>query len=341
MACNVYLTFFHDYDAARLRSLELRYLVFCYGLPFIPAFAYCFVQSTERGKVYGSAIVRVHPCRTCTRSLANRLIKLWCWVSLEWDILRIATFYAPVWIIIIATVVIYVRAGLVVFKWRDMVLALAHSHNPPASSNDEGKSSLQVSKIARPSAEDATGASKNKYVPERKAATNISKHQPSVSMETSNDALQGRNEGKPEITTGFAPAIAQRNQSVVSSMTSRSLPTSAQAKKAAVNYCHCAVLFFAALLVTWVPSSINRVYTLVHPESFVFGLNYVSALVLPLQGFWNSVVYAVTSFAACKAMFEKFGKRAHKAQQPDMSVELGSDSEVGVLSNPSPFQVDA
>lgn len=57
MAFNVYLTFFHKYDAAKLRHLEWKYMVFCYGLPFIPPFAYFFISSTSKGPVYGSATV--------------------------------------------------------------------------------------------------------------------------------------------------------------------------------------------------------------------------------------------------------------------------------------------
>lgn len=57
MACNVYLTFFRKYNAEQLRALEWKYMIFCYGIPFLPAFSYFFVQSTARGKVYGSATV--------------------------------------------------------------------------------------------------------------------------------------------------------------------------------------------------------------------------------------------------------------------------------------------
>ena len=60
MACNVYLTFFHKYTAAMLRSLELRYAILCYGIPFTPAFVYFFIDSPSRGKIYGSAVVSRH-----------------------------------------------------------------------------------------------------------------------------------------------------------------------------------------------------------------------------------------------------------------------------------------
>lgn len=57
MACNVYLTFFRKYDSDQLRRLEWKYILCCYGLPFIPAFAYFFIETKARGKVYGSADV--------------------------------------------------------------------------------------------------------------------------------------------------------------------------------------------------------------------------------------------------------------------------------------------
>jgi hypothetical protein len=57
MACNVYLTFYHKYEAVQLRKLEWKYLVFCYGLPCIPAIIFLFIETEERGKVYGSGLV--------------------------------------------------------------------------------------------------------------------------------------------------------------------------------------------------------------------------------------------------------------------------------------------
>jgi len=78
MACNVYLTFYRKYDAEKLRSLEKFYFMFCYGIPFVPAFIYIFAKSKGHGRMYGDAA-------------------LWCWIDQEWDVMRIATFYGPVW----------------------------------------------------------------------------------------------------------------------------------------------------------------------------------------------------------------------------------------------------
>lgn len=71
---------------------------------------------------------------------------------------------------------------------------------------------------------------------------------------------------------------------------------------AAWSYTKCAILFFSALLVTWIPSSANRVYSVVHGGETLEALEYMSALVLPLQGFWNAIIYVVTSWKACRML---------------------------------------
>ena len=76
-----------------------------------------------------------------------------------------------------------------------------------------------------------------------------------------------------------------------------------EANTVAWSYTKCAILFFISLLVTWVPSSINRVYSLIHPDRISVPFTYASAVVLPLMGFWNSVIYITTSWAACKTLF--------------------------------------
>ncbi|KAH8905256.1 family A G protein-coupled receptor-like protein [Coniochaeta sp. PMI_546] len=61
-------------------------------------------------------------------------------------------------------------------------------------------------------------------------------------------------------------------------------------------YLRTSFVFAISILITWTPSSINRVYTLAHPQRFSFGLNMASAVVLPLQGVWNAVIYCATSW---------------------------------------------
>jgi len=53
-------------------------------------------------------------------------------------------------------------------------------------------------------------------------------------------------------------------------------------------------------MITWIPSSANRVFSVVHPGEVSLPLEYASSVVLPLQGFWNALIYAITSLPACK-----------------------------------------
>jgi hypothetical protein len=109
--------------------------------------------------------------------------------------------------------------------------------------------------------------------------------------------------------------------------------------KVIMAYTKCAALFAASLLITWIPSSANRVYSLIYPTKVSYPLNVASALVLPLQGFWNAVIYFVTSFAACRSLLGRFSFRlpdvGHPTQfltnlgrqkrETDSTIELSTD----------------
>ena len=68
---------------------------------------------------------------------------------------------------------------------------------------------------------------------------------------------------------------------------------------AAMAYFQVAFLMFLALFVVWLPSSINRMYQFIHKDPS-FALNILSAIVLPLQGAWNSTIYISTTRKECK-----------------------------------------
>lgn len=78
MATNVWLTFYHKFDYKQLRALEKWYFVLSYGVPLIPALVFAFVSGEVKGRIYGNAT-------------------LWCWIASDWEVLRIACFYGPVW----------------------------------------------------------------------------------------------------------------------------------------------------------------------------------------------------------------------------------------------------
>ena len=57
MAMNVYLTLFKKYNAQQLKALEWRYHLMCYGGPLCVAVVYLFINTADRGKIYGPATV--------------------------------------------------------------------------------------------------------------------------------------------------------------------------------------------------------------------------------------------------------------------------------------------
>lgn len=62
-----------------------------------------------------------------------------------------------------------------------------------------------------------------------------------------------------------------------------------------VSYLRTSFIFAFAVLITWIPSSINRLYSLTHDNQVSFGLSLASGYVLPLQGVWNAIIYFSTS----------------------------------------------
>lgn len=88
----------------------------------------------------------------------------------------------------------------------------------------------------------------------------------------------------------------------------------ADLNSAAWSYTKCALLFFTALLITWIPSSANRVYSVIYPSQVSWPLEYLSSIVLPLQGFWNMVIYVSTSWGAVRMMFDDVSWRRTRAR---------------------------
>ncbi|RPB14253.1 hypothetical protein P167DRAFT_484741 [Morchella conica CCBAS932] len=262
MALNVYLTVFKKYTTKRLKNLELTYVLTCYGIPFIPAIVFLFPKDHAGTPIYGSAT-------------------LWCWISNEWQFLRIAGFYGPVWIVLLLTLIIYILAGRVIFNLRDSLRKFAGAEHTSSSHTGPTRDTLGTrSSSVRPGSI-SPGPVHDSGVP---AVVN-----PLTSYSCTISSGSGGKE--PPLTV-----TRTRNSGV-------------EANTAAWAYCRCAMLFFLALIITWLPSSINRIYSLIHPDSTNFGLNFAAALVLPCQGFWNGLIYIVTTLPACKEFMGNIWKK--------------------------------
>ncbi|KAB5543034.1 hypothetical protein GE09DRAFT_1205390 [Coniochaeta sp. 2T2.1] len=231
IAFNVYLMFLHKYTSAELQRLEWRYMLFCYMLPFIPAITLLFLQTSDRGKVYGPALFQ-------------------CWISLPWNALRIALLFAPVWLILLVIFAIYCRVGVYIY--------------------------LEVKQIRR------LGVTTTDWV------ENIDELVDTTSIE---EGQEPNAPGNP-ISTYSDVGELVRGQSII--------------RMGAWAYLGYAFLFYIALLVTWVPPSVNRVTTFIHPEFISFGLNFATAFVISLQGFWNCIIYFTITRKELKALQHEF-----------------------------------
>lgn len=72
-------------------------------------------------------------------------------------------------------------------------------------------------------------------------------------------------------------------------------------------YLRTSFVFTVSVIVTWTPSSLNRVHDLLSRGHASFGLNLASAVVLPLQGLWNAIIFFTASWSPLReALLEEW-----------------------------------
>ncbi|KAF6235973.1 hypothetical protein HO173_005601 [Letharia columbiana] len=282
MGFNVYLALFRGWTSERMRRQEWKYFLACYGCSFIPALVYLFVNTKSRGKIYGPAL-------------------LWCWVSPKWDFLRVATLYGIVWVALLFAWIIYLMAFRKVWNNRHQLQGF---FNPFNENPFEGTVTTEVDvttyarrdSALKPAGHNTTTAPDAELaIPGTEPAPTAGFDPYSVNVEAAPPAPPHRHH-RSDPTASAAPDLLRV----------RALTRTAALRETnpeAWLYARVAFLFFGALLLSWVPSSANRLYALAHPARYSFGLNYAEALVLPLQGFCNALVYAVTSRSACRDLW--------------------------------------
>ncbi|KAL7933104.1 putative G-protein coupled receptor protein [Trichoderma chlorosporum] len=300
MAINVYLTFYHKYEARDLRKLEPLYLILCYGIPFVPGFIFIFVKDRGGDRIYGPAVS-------------------WCWISTEWDILRLVAFYAPMWFCILFVFAIYIRAGRTIYKVRKQVYVFQSSDLDPISveevmtSFQSADPTLTMEAMHDPDPtklEHGLGLGQPNYAAGSSSETATRPHSIHIATNKSNQSNQS--DWPQSAYSGYATpphrgSNAPQPRHPSHSATSRTLRIvrrrNHERDNAAWSYTKCSLLFFTAMLITWIPSSANRLYSLTHHNAISVPLEFMSVFVLPLQGFWNCLVYITTSWTACKNLF--------------------------------------
>lgn len=85
-------------------------------------------------------------------------------------------------------------------------------------------------------------------------------------------------------------------------------------------YLRTSFLFALSVLVTWIPSSLNRIHSWLQGES-PFEYHVATAAVLPLQGLWNAVIFFVTSGTALRGAWSEFWTGRREADDFDEGVD--------------------
>lgn len=81
--------------------------------------------------------------------------------------------------------------------------------------------------------------------------------------------------------------------------------TTSRTNRGAKTYTLVAFVIFLALLIVWVPATVNRIWGLIAGKVPI-GIDIAAGIVLPLQGFFNCVVYLFFSRAELRMEVRKF-----------------------------------
>ncbi|KAL5383917.1 hypothetical protein DPSP01_005717 [Paraphaeosphaeria sporulosa] len=353
MALNVMLVFFRGYDSRQLLRLEKWYLLFSYGGPGVIAIAYIIMNhhGPNTKKVIGPATI-------------------WCWVGKDVEWMRIAFFYAPIWVIIGATMCIYIATGRQIFKKRAELRSfskipdqeLGTTLTNPFTAMDfrnikvETEMKVETSYKTTSSDQDSLAA----YPPSRGSFSSTKElSEPAdvspPSMPFDNTKTSRREDG-PRTgykATAFStsqapdPDVKHSQSFTIQHNPNRRRTAATEGNAAAWGYFKVAFLMFAALFIVWVPSTVNRLQQFIDKEHPIFGLNLASALVLPLQGFWNSMIYISTTWPECKrALADTLDalssrRTARRDQRPYAKKDFNTSTTKEVRGSEAPIPLGA
>ncbi|KAH7150397.1 hypothetical protein B0J13DRAFT_499432 [Dactylonectria estremocensis] len=347
MSVNVFLVFFFNASPSTFRKYAWVYCVICFGGPMIPAIVLILIRDPEKGLVFGDAA-------------------LWCWISTDWNLVRLYSYYIPIWTCIFLSIVIYVAVGYHVFHHRNQLRNLTNEHwdkadasnTSPISSRATKASSEEVDANHREQAKVSSLTPRPEFygtaVTEVQITSDFSKQRSRLGPAIPSAIHVGANPNRTrswaiplevDDLEGNAGQKTQRFETVCTSDQSPNRQLTVITRLHAVKsnaslklkrldpvkmaYLRTSFIFGFAVLITWIPSSINRLFSLTHGDRISFGLSVASGCVLPLQGVWNAIIYFTTSWATVRDEFKSFkakwsGRRGTGARAVRLESRLGT-----------------
>ncbi|KAM3508063.1 hypothetical protein MY10362_001409 [Beauveria mimosiformis] len=322
MAINVLLVFYFRATPDSFARWWWVYCLICYGGPFVIAMTLLLAKTGNKTPVYGEATI-------------------WCWVDRQWDYIRIYTYYMLIWICIVGSLVCYLLVGYHVFRSRDRLRSLTASTGRDAAvveltRNDEIDgcygtvvTEVQVTSCAgtpQPppaSAQRPHPADIESQLPMQSVFECSPTHAPlgfvqyfsSVESPSQRDH-QAR---QSPLKRAMASAMSVCRQFTVADPVKRA-------------YLRTSFLFAVSVLVTWIPSSMNRIHSWIAGQS-PYEFHVATASVLPLQGLWNSIIFFVTSWNVLQRHRRNTAASAAAAEAIDRLRQDGANRTGGRASN--------
>jgi hypothetical protein len=200
---------------------------------------------------------------------------------------RLYAYYIPIWVVVTIAMLLYILVGLKIH--RNNVL-LSSLQSKPLSNASSRTFEHSVSYSLAPDRWSIPGEAPNPTAPLSSTSVTIT--------------------APPSPSLPRFPLLRKLFTTT---------PYLSPSDRSTTAYSRVAFLFFASNLITWVPASINRVYSIYHPDTPSFVLNVAAAIVLPLQGLWNCAIYLIVNRPLLLGIFAEWKGKAMRGR-----------SEVGV-----------
>lgn len=262
------------------------------------------------------------------RTTADR-IKLWCWIGSNWGHVRLYAYYIPIWICILSSTVIYIAVGFRVFYHRNRLRHFNRSDSAKTAPTTDtrsvfGESSEEVRSLVFVILQLKITLRQILPAPPDCYGTVVTE------VQVTSDQMQYDRQGFPvfqhlqnvtTVTCGTpAPSVASINRpasrhlqkhrrpkpsfmSCLTNMRAQAVSKWRRLDPVKMAYLRTSFIFGFSVLITWIPSSINRLYSLANDGKVSFQLSVASGCVLPLQGVWNAIIYFTTG---CNIIKEEF-----------------------------------
>uniref|UniRef100_A0A0D2YFG3 Uncharacterized protein n=1 Tax=Fusarium oxysporum (strain Fo5176) TaxID=660025 RepID=A0A0D2YFG3_FUSOF len=176
----------------------------------------------------------------------------WCWIAPSWDALRIATFYGPIWGVIAITLAIYIRSGGTIYRKRQQLLKAQASGSGSGGLSYANQSTINNMKTTEVTITREAAGETN--------AVELQSMGHQASVHVIRDDTRSGESRTAQVTTHTSSTTSQPTVPRPPGRVSNDV------YRAAWAYTKVAMLFFAVILITWIPSSANRMYSHIHPK---------------------------------------------------------------------------